>query len=177
MDKSLKERLLELRKDRSVDKVYFYNDGTRNTDEYWATKRLNNICNRWECKYIKEVFYDNVKKCTYFHDFDYVTMDLLIGLVYDANDVDENNNIKENAKPLDDIVRYYTDVTRCYLNNEQQNPEERHWHVTGGQGFAKYSELVKSLSREDGLTYNGQETFQELKEALIIYNDLKNRKK
>ena len=61
------------------------------------------------------------KMYAYGYDFDTITMDLKLGLVYDVNELDENYQVKENSNPVDGIVRFYSGIVNSYLDGKKTN--------------------------------------------------------
>ncbi len=165
MDKSLKDRILLIKKNRSIACVNFYNDGTHSEDEYSSIKRMETINTPYVVSDLEDIMCDACEYYVYHYDFDQVGMGLLLGLVYKKEDVDDEYNIKENAKPLNDIVRYYTGNVSSYLDGEQTN--ETTYRGYGRQGYIKYNDFVTLLSRK-GLNYNGPKSFKELKDAILL---------
>ena len=89
---------------------------------------------------------------------------LEVGLIFNKSDVDEEKHIKENAKPLDGVVRCYTGDITSYLNGEKSNTDG--YYGYGKQGFVDYDELVLS-TKKNGLSFIGPKSFEEFKEKII----------
>ena len=164
MDKSLKDRILLIKKNRSVACVNFYNDGTHSEDEYSALKRMETINTPYTITELENMICDACEYYVYHYDFDEASMSLLLGLVYNKENVDDEFNIKPGAEPANNIVRYYTGSVSSYLDGEQSNATT--YKGYGRQGYIKYNDFVTLLSRR-GLNYNGPKSFKELKEAIL----------
>lgn len=160
--------LYDLRKakyDYSKAQVCFYNNGkirTENNDTATHTKDDNseNSIKAIRQLLIKAIqFYS--KRC----DFDTISMDLELGIIYDINDVNEDNTIKENKEPIQDIVRVYNGTIMPLLNNEQTNDFDYGDTCFGVEDYVRFDTL-KKLIDESGLSYVGPRTFNELKDRI-----------
>ena len=89
-----------------------------------------------------------------------------MGLVYNNDDVLENDVIKENAKPYNDIVRFYTMGVNCYLDGEQTNKIDYSKITYGRQGYLSYSRFLDYV-RKANLDFDGPKSFNEFKEAIL----------
>ncbi len=99
-------------------------------------------------------------------DFDRIEMYLRLGLVYNSNDINEDNSIKENALPYDGIVRFYPTSFKSYLDDKQTNEIDYARYGYNKEGYVRYNALVKAMNRS-GLKYSGPESFDELKERIL----------
>lgn len=164
MEKTLLERMQESKANHGVAFVNYMNNGDVYKDEFYRTKNLELSKETFRYELVGETFYDAVENCARNYDFDTVTMDLYLGLVYKAEDHDENGNLKDGAEPINNIVRFYTADVNCYLDGEQTNTYNYgRWHSR--QSFIDYDLLVNT-TRKNGLIFNGPETFKEFEEAI-----------
>ena len=166
--RTIRDLILEEKHDHEIGYVNYFNDGSVVHDKYLYGKLMKIVNNSEGIKNIENAllkasvsygYYDN-------YNFDSIKMNLLLGLVYKISDVDENNNIKEGAKPIDNIVRFYTHEINSYLNGEQANECNYLRNSVGYQGYLKYNEFVKSLSDLD-MEYSGPENFEEFKKQVL----------
>ncbi len=163
MDKSFLEELKEAKHEYDTVLASFFNDGKVRKDEQYMYKYLDKANESNEFYLITETMKDATKMYSHGYDFDTVKMNLLLGLIYDINDIDENDKIKENANPVDGIVRFYTSDVKSFLNDEQTN---KYNYDYGRQGFIKFDKLMTSI-KKSGLEYNGPELFEDLKERIL----------
>ena len=164
MEKTLLKRMQESKANHGVAFFNYMNNGDVYKDEFYMTKNLELSKEKFRYDLVGETFYDAVESCARHYDFDTVTMDLYLGLVYKAEDHDENGNLKSDAEPLNNIVRFYTADVNCYLDGEQTN-DYNYGRMHSRQSFIDYDLLVKT-TRKNGLIFNGPETFEEFKEAI-----------
>lgn len=161
MGKSIKEKMLDLMNGQEVERVNFFNDGSVTTDNYSFVEH-----SYFSTAAIGKTFYDAAESYFYRCDFDNISMDLLLGLVYDKKYVNDDNSLKENAKPMDNIVRYYTGSVKSYLDNVQTNTEDYYKYGVGRQGYVKYDDLLSMVERE-GLAFTGPKTFEEFRDLIL----------
>ena len=135
MEKTLLERMQESKANHGVAFFNYMNNGDVYKDEFYRTKNLE------------------LSQETFRYD-----------LVYKAEDHDENGNLKEDAEPLNNIVRFYTADVNCYLDGEQTNTYD-YGRLHSRQSFIDYDLLVNA-TRNNGLIFNGPDTFEEFKEAI-----------
>ena len=163
MGKSLKDKLIELKKEREIKFVNFFNDGSVKKDEAFMQSLLNRTDS---ISAIGDTMSSACRSYSYDSEFDRIDMDLLLGLVYDVKDVNEDDTIKEGAEPLKNIVRYYTGSIRSYADNMQTNRADYYCYGVNRQGFINYNELIRSAQKE-GLSFNGPESFEEFKNLVL----------
>ena len=169
MDQSLKEKILLIQKNKSIAYVNFLNNGTITKDEYSKSDSLSRVSSPYYVGVIKELFCDAAECIVYKHDFNNLQMDMLIGLVYDIKDVDENDKIKEGAKPINNVVRFYTGDITTYLDDEEAyriKTGDNYSYRWTRDSYLNYNEFV-SLLEKNGMNYNGPKSFKELKEAIL----------
>ena len=164
MDKTLLERMQESKANHGVTYVNYLNNGEVYKDEFYRTKSLKFAKEKATYDLIGESFYDAAESCARHYDFDTITMDLYLGLVYKIEDHDENGMLKSGAEPIKDVVRFYTADVNCYLDGEKTN-DYNYGRMNARQSFIDYNMLVKT-TRKNGLVFNGPETFAEFKEAI-----------
>ena len=165
MFNSIFDELEAARKEHEVATVNFYNDGSIDTDEYSRSTKAKDI-NPWDNKFALDPLKDAISGYATMCNYDTVKLNIIMGLIYNIEDVDENYNIKEGAKPLNNIVRYYSKDADCYLEGEQTNTECYSRHPWGRQSFLKYRDFVKFLKR-NGLEFEGPDTFEEFKDKIL----------
>ena len=165
MNKSMLEQLSEVRDDYKIECVSFFNDGSITKDNKGLVRAHSNYNFERSINNIMSVLSGATSSYSRHYDFDTISMNMLFGLVYDANDVDENDIIKENAKPKNDVVRFYTGSVKSYLDGEQTNPYDYKGSL-GYQGFINYDKMVKYVET-NGLDFEGPQSFIELKNAIL----------
>ena len=162
MVESIKDRLMNLKHDREIGFINFFNDGSITSDDYRTAKALSK---HDPVSAIEETFYNAARSYSYDSDFNEINMGLLVGLVYAKELVNEDNTLVEGALPIYDLVRYYTGHANCYQDGMQTNKSDYYYFGTGRQGYIYYSDLVRKL-RKDGLEFHGPETFEEFCELM-----------
>ncbi len=164
----LEKKLIDELKDASVSNepayVEFYNNKKVRREEKRANERLDPYDLDDTIGSIRYVFRTGAKSYANNCKYDKIALALEIGLMYNQEDVDENNQIKENAKPLDGIVHCYTGNLTSYLNGEQSNKDI--YYKYSIQGFVKYDKLVSTMKR-NGIDFAGPETFEDFQEAIL----------
>lgn len=166
MSNELLQQLVEAKKSNEVAYVSFFNDGNVRTDTRDCVYRLKkDVDNEYSIIPIIACLKSAVESYSDRFDFDTVSMRLSLGLIYEKDDVLENNQIKSNAMPLKNIVRYYTDKIDSYLNGKKTNTYDYN-EIMGRQGFINFNTLI-SLLRDGGLNYYGPNTFEEFKNLVL----------
>ncbi len=162
------DRVKSAKRDNEVGQVVFYNNGKVDTETNGYAKKMNDIFDRVEIELLMQDLCSAT--ATYAaRDFDMDTMEvgLLLGLVYSASDVDENNRPKENAQPVNNVVRYYDIGFNSYKDGQKTNDGEDYgkYHVTH-QGYVHYDKLVKAFEGS-GIEFTGPKSFKAFKEAIL----------
>ena len=161
----MKESLLEKIKKASVSNepayVNFYNDGKFDIDERKVEDRMTDHYLDDFIDTISFVFCDAARYCAMDFPYDKISLGLKVGLIYNINDV-ENNIIKENAKPIDGIVRCHTGDVISSKDGVENDKED----YIGRQGFVVYDKLISEMEK-NGLDFNGPKTFDEFKESIL----------
>ncbi|MBR6137400.1 MAG: hypothetical protein IKQ06_04515 [Bacilli bacterium] len=165
MSKTIIDDIMEAKKNHEIAQIGFYNDGKVRTEEYWFAKRMEDTNSEYSYEVIQDVLADCAKTYIYSCDFDSVTLNLAIGLMYNKEDVNAKNKINPDAEPIRDYVRYYTKDANCYLNGKKTNKYNA-GEYKSRQGYIKYDELVK-LANKNGLIFNGPENFDEFEESIL----------
>lgn len=163
MNKSLIDELIEAKHEHDNVLASVFNDGKVRKDEKYMAKYLKDDFLDDKFYLITETMKSATKMYALGYEFDTISMDLLLGLIYDINDLNEDNSIKENAQPVDGMVRFYTSTVNSYLDGEKTNKYE---YDMGRQGFIKFNKLMSNISKS-GLEYTGPKTFEELKERIL----------
>ncbi len=166
MKKTLLERMQEAKNE--YNKAYI---SVLNTKEIFVDPKymetLMEKANKPEAfDAIGDVMYNANQSYSRNYDYDTLSLNLAIGIVYEAEYTDETNKITENAEPIKGIVRYYTMEANCYLDGEKTNTLEM-GSARGRQGYINYNTLIKE-AKENGLIFNGPKTFEEFKEKILV---------
>jgi hypothetical protein len=93
-------------------------------------------------------------------------MTLKLGLIFDPKDVNDDTSIKEDAKPVNNFVRFFTGDLYCYQNGELTNEPGKSLYEPSRQGYVNYNKLVSMFDRS-GVTYNGPKSFDSFKDAIL----------
>lgn len=166
LEKSIIEKLKEARNDHKMAIVSFFNDGSISRDENFIANKAKSI-GLWENEFTLDVMKDAASSYSRTSDFDNITMGMLMGLVYNIDDVTEDNVIKDGAEPLKNIVRYYTMHINSYLNGDKTNSSDYYKYGINRQGFLRYNDFVRYVKRH-GLTFEGPSSFEELKQRILM---------
>ena len=166
LKETLLDRVLEAKKDYEVGQVIYYNNGEVGTEVNAYAKKIDNINDNVQLSLLMDNFCDAT--ATYGRHFEMDTMEvgLLLGLIYKAEDVDENKMPLKGAQPVNNIVRYYDVGFNCYSDGQKTNDYDfGKIHVTY-QGYVHYDRLVKEFANS-GIEFTGPKTFKEFKEAIL----------
>ena len=164
MEKTIIEKLRDAKVSNEPAYVSFFNTGEVREDPRIAEKNMDNYSLDDTIRTLSYTYCDAAESyARNKYPYDIITMDLQLGLVFNRDDVDSENHLKENAEPLKGIVRYYTGDINSYLNGEKTN---KHNYVYGKHGFAKYDQLVTGFKR-NGIAFHGPETFDAFKTAIL----------
>ena len=167
---NLREELLKLRTNKQIVYYQIYKDGEIVPETREFAKDLSKLSSEGGVGVLEYVFTDALKSYSYKSDFDYADMKLSAGLVYDAKDIEDGKRIKMNARPYDNIACFKIASISSYLNGEQSNT----YDYTETYGFYRilvpYDKAIREL-REHGLTVEGPESFEDLKNAILYGQD------
>ncbi len=177
--KTLLEELQEASVSNDDAYVSFFNNGEVRTDKNIVTERMNSFYQDDFIGTVKFIFRDAAEYYARQKPYDTIKMNLELGLVYNKNDVDEENHFKENANPIKDVVRCYTGEVTSFLNGERAN---EHKYPYDRQGFINYNSFISKM-KKDGISFEGPETFDDFKDAILsgekfdvsIFADLKEK--
>ncbi len=163
MDKAFLEELRKAKSTYETSLVCYFNDGVIRKDLHFMDDNLEKAKRKNEFYLISEALLEQTKRYGSKYDFDTIKMDLLLGLIYDAKDVDKDDNIKENAEPINGMLRFYTGTANTYLNGEQTNNYNSKYSL---QSYITFDNLMSSI-KQKGLKYDGPKSFEELKERIL----------
>ncbi|MBQ6477194.1 MAG: hypothetical protein IJI43_02020 [Bacilli bacterium] len=163
MENSFIKELRNAKENHNEKIVEFFNDGKVRRDKIDDLERLESAKLTNKFYMITDVMSKATELYGYTCDFDTITMKLYLGIIYDIDDIDENDQIKENASPMKGMLRFYTGEVDCYLDGEKTNERTSE---RGSQSYIKFSQLMSSV-KKCGLDYNGPETFEELKTRIL----------
>lgn len=165
MEKSLLERMIDAKHDHDIVFIEVFNNGTTRNEPQYSAKRLNEVDNSNSFNLIEGVLCDATESYARHCDFDTINMNLELGLIYKVDDI-ENNKIKENAEPVNGVVRFYTGSVKSYLDDKQTNFMDYLDYGMNRQGYIKFDKLMNSINKS-GLSYNGPKSFDELKTRIV----------
>ena len=167
---NLRDELLKLRTNKQIVYYRLFKNGDIVPETREFAKDLTKLDRENVVGVLEYVLTDALKKYSYKSDFDFVDMKLNAGLVYDAKDIEYGNRIKMNARPYDDIACFKVASITSYFNGEQSNAFDYVEENFGYSGLMLYNETLKEL-REHGLTFEGPETYEDLKNAILYGQD------
>ena len=164
MKKNLLDELRQASHSHEPALVCFFNNGEVMKEDKLQKDQINSFAQAYFLDGLNYIFKTGTESLASRCIFDSVVMKLKVGLVYNIEDVDTEDHIKENAKPLKGIVRCYTDGISSYLNGEKSNGE--YDFTIGRQGFVDYEKLVSAM-KENKVEFIGPETFEEFKKLIL----------
>lgn len=164
MKERLIDKMIQAKNDQGIAYVNFFNDGKITKDERNRTTLLKYANGESAFDSIEETLYSSTESCCRNYDLDTIEMNLYLGLIYDCKDVDDEQ-IKENAEPMNNIVRFYTGEVNSYLDNEKTSDYD-YGRMHGRQGYINYNVLTSQI-KKNGLTFNGPKSFEEFKEKIL----------
>ncbi len=165
-EKSLLEKMQESKDKHGVACISVFNDGKVRIDENYRMPMMKYANDLDAFKTIGEVLYDCNESYAREYNFDSISLNLSLGLIFDGKYVDEDKKVSPDAVPMDGVVRYYTMESDCFLDGEKVNERDAGYYK-GRQGFIGYNRLVSSAEK-NGLVFNGPRTFEEFKEQILI---------
>lgn len=154
-------------KAHEVGQVIFYNNGTVGTETNSYAKKMKSFFDSVQISLLMDDFCEATALYTdKKFEMDTMEVGLLLGLIYNASDVDENNKPLPGAKPVNNIVRYYDVGFNSYKDGQKTNGDYDYGksHITY-QGYVHYDKLVKVFDGS-GIQFTGPKTFKEFKEAV-----------
>ena len=166
MEQTLLEKLQKAKKYHGAELVCFFNNGMVREDDLLNARRIKEAKDPKTFDLISEVLYKATESYARNYDFDRIDMDLQLGLIYKARDVEEGKII-ENREPIPGIVRIATGEVNSYLAGEQTNESNYYRYALGKQSFITFDKLMKAIQKS-GLDYIGPETFEEFKEQILL---------
>ena len=167
---NLREELLKIRTNKQIVYYKIFKNGDIVPETREFAKDLTKLDGENTVGVLEYVLKDALKHYAYKSDFDYVDMKLNAGLVYDAKDIEEGNRIKMNARPYDGIACFKVDSITSYLDGEKSNEYDYTEKHGGYSGLMLYDDAIRELV-EHGLTYEGPETYEDLKNAILYGQD------
>ena len=165
MENTLLERLKEAKKEYETEYVSLFGEDKVVEDKHYMTDHIKNAKSKNAFDFLDSALKNFARMYTLYNEYDALEVDLNLGIVYNITDIDENNKPVIGAKPIDNLVRIYTDTTRAYLDNEEVS-HKLDSEYFGSQGFIDFDLLINTLKKE-GLSYNGPESYDELKYRVL----------
>jgi len=166
LGKTVLEKLKAIKNDQKIAHVNFFNNGLVRKDEFSSAKRIQNFNSVDDFEAISKVLLNAADSYSRHYPFDTIIMNLELGLIFNSEDVNEDDTLKENAKPIPNVVRYYTGSIKSFLDGEQTNDYDYDRIGVGRQNYIDFNHL-KTLCEESGLMYVGPETFEEFKQRIM----------
>lgn len=164
---NLLDRVKNAKKAHEVGQVIFFNDGSVGTETNSYAKKMEDINDRVQI----ELLMDNLCDATANYsdkkyEMDTMEVGLLLGLIYNASDVDENNKPLPGAQPVNNVVRYYDKGFNSYKDGQQTNGDDDYgkYHITY-QGYVHYDKLVKVFDGS-GIEFTGPKSFKEFSQLI-----------
>ena len=165
MDKNVLDELREAKYAYETAQVCFFNSGIVGKENNDTAKRINTDNPRDSINDIQRVLTSAIKYYSIKCDFDTISMDLDLGIIYNIDDVNEDNTIKENREPIQGIVRFYTGSIKTLLNDQKTSKFDYGETGFGAQHYIRFDTL-KAYIDKSGLSYTGPQTFDELKNRI-----------
>ena len=166
MKESLLDKVISAKRDYEVGQVIFYNNGQVGTETNSFAKKMDKIYDSVELEMLTSDLCSATASYARRYELDSMEVGLQLGLIYNANDVDEKRQIKPGAKPVNNIVRYYDIGFNSYLDGVQTNEHEYGEHNVTHQGYIHYDKLVEAFNGS-GVEFTGPESFEEFKELIL----------
>ena len=166
LEKTLLEKMQEAHKAHEIGQYVYYNTGKVDSEEKEIAKRINNSWYNTGTDDIEYVLCKGVEFYANRCEFDSFKMTLKLGLIFDPKDVNDDTSIKEDAKPVNNFVRFFTGDLYCYQNGELTNEPGKSLYEPSRQGYVNYNKLVSMFDRS-GVTYNGPKSFDSFKDAIL----------
>jgi hypothetical protein len=183
MVKSLKEQLSDTRRDHEVSYIVKFNNGRLKKEKVNKTKNMDPSYDTNSFVFDYKWAFKSIAQClsSYHIDFDYVSVNLLVGLMYNPEDY-INGKLKEDAKPVEDVVSVYIGKMDALLKNRKRIIDPMYKLFLRSHKFVNYNELIESFNKE-GIVFDGPKSFDELVERITSnetfdikgYIDLKNQ--
>ena len=164
MGDSLLERMNEAKHEYEVAFVSFFGDCTR-TDDYYMMNNFNNASKKDAFNAIENTLCQFARYYSIHEKYNSLDLDLSLGIVYNKEDVNEDNTLKENAEPIPNVVRVYTEDSRCYQNRDKVEGKLNSMFY-GSQCFITFDNLLERIN-DEGLIYYGPDSYEEVKEAIL----------
>ena len=165
MKESLLDKVMTAKKDYEVGQVIFFNNGKVGTETNSFAKKMNNIYDRVELELLMDDMCSATASYAREYQLDTMQVGLILGLIYSAEDVDEEKHVRAGAKPANNIVRYYDMGFNCYADGQKTNERDYGEHHVTHQGYVHYDKLVKAFEGS-GVEFTGPKTFEEFKKAI-----------
>ena len=165
MKETILERVINAKKDYDIGQVVYFNNGEVDTETNHLAKRMEKIYDNVELEMLTQDFCNATAVYSRMYELDTMEVGLLLGLIYKAEDINEEKQPKLGAQPINNIVRYYDSGFNCYLNGEQTNKHDFGENNVTHQGYIHYDNLVKAFENS-GIEFTGPKTFKEFKEAI-----------
>ena len=163
---SFLERVKSAKVANEVGQVIFFNNGTVQTETNGYAKKMEDINDRVQIELLMDNLCEATASYARRYEMDTMEVGLLLGLVYQASDVNENNQPLPGVQPVNNVVRYYDVGFNSYKDGQKTNGDDDYgkYHVTY-QGYVHYDKLVKAFEGS-GIEFTGPKTFREFKEAI-----------
>ena len=164
MNKTLLEELKEAKISNEDAYVIFFNNGKSIMEKRNCEQNMNEYALENSIRRIGDHLKDVAESFGRYYSYDTIALGLEVGLIYNKNDVLEENKVPRDKEPLSDIVRFSTKRPECFLNGEKSNTDD--YFGFDKQGFINYNKFVKEM-KKNGLHYQGPKSFEELKNLIL----------
>ncbi len=165
MGDSLLDRVMKAKKDYEVGQFIYFNSGRVSTETNGFAKKMDDIWDKVEIELLMRDLCEATASYARQYPLDTMIVGLDLGLIYKADDIDENMKPKAGAKPVNNIVRYYDTSFDSYADGKKTNEREFGEHNVTHQGYVHYDKLVK-VFHGSGVEFTGPKTFEEFKKAI-----------
>lgn len=162
---TLLEKLQKAKEEHGISYLSVFNNGNKWDDTIDKKLVIKYANEKDEFDLIGETLFYATEQYSKVSDFDTVKLNIVLGLMYEGKDTDIGKTVKEDAQPIEGIVRFYTEKASCYLNGEVSNNCDYGYHSHAG--YIAYENLING-AKENGLIFNGPKTFEEFKEYILL---------
>ncbi|MBP5684704.1 MAG: hypothetical protein J6X02_05570 [Bacilli bacterium] len=159
------EKVKKLQHEKEIAQVCFLNDRTTKEINYRELEYMTRDKNGNGFAWLVERAVDQAAELfAYKHNFDYMIVSLNIGVIYNKQDLFEDNKFKVGAAPLEDIVYVSVKDVDFYLNSSHidKNDDNPMKKMIIADGYMRFDDFMKEID-EQGLAYNGPDSFYAVK--------------
>ena len=164
-EKNIIDEIMNIKKQREIAYVNFFSDGTITKDNYKFAKDLSSLKRDESVSFVQYLLTEAATLYSLETNFDELDMHMTFGLIYSKDQVNDDDSLKENAIPVDEIVRFKTTRIDSFTDGKKSNEEDS---LNGHEysGYAYYEDFINAMMNA-GLVVDGPKTFYQLKYAIL----------